>query len=127
MTDNELIAEWCGATILRPANVNEQLDMPVGTLFWSDIGSGEKIYLRARGTFPLWEPNTDITLWHGDDGLLAEIDRKMGHDCDYLRCLRTVLDPTRVTESWMGLMSMGLRATPAQLTAALVKMIKEAT
>ena len=83
----------------------------------------------ARGAdqgWERWSPSTDVALWHGEDGLLCEIGMRM-LDCKFMRHLSLVLDPTVITTSSMGFMWMGLTAAPAQLTAALVKMIEEET
>ena len=62
-----------------------------------------------------WSPDTDITLWHGDDGLLAEIERQE-LIARFMLAMREVVGIT----TWAH-----MTATPAQLAAALVKVIEE--
>ena len=67
--------------------------------------------------------DTDITLWHGDDGILKEIVRRK-RVWEFAVQLADVLNcPHDTREEWY--LVAGARATPAQLTAALVAMIKE--
>ncbi len=72
-----------------------------------------------------WEPETDITLWHGPDGLLVEIEERW-YGLDFFDTLEDIIK-ARVTTacSATAVMWKVLRATPAQLSEALVKMIKE--
>ena len=105
MTDNGLIAEWLG---------------------W-------------KGNPPF---DVDTTLWHGNDGLLAEIeDKGWFWWCKF--CVSLLIDfynsgTTRPSFEWGdkgfrdlsvydagGFMKAIMRATPAQLTAALIAVIKE--
>jgi len=70
--------------------------------------------------------DTDITLWHGEDGLLAMIEEK-GLQMPFLRALRTEVRPDGCNftplggrETWQV-----CRATPAQLAAALCEVIPD--
>ena len=116
MTTNERIAEWAG---------------------WEEIesyGEGVRSIGRVPRSHKDWNDDfqysfipsfdTDITLWHGENGLLAEIENRH-------------LSEQFVYESdgpWLGGDDDGfaveiwaaLRASPAQLAAALVKVIEEA-
>ena len=119
MTDNRKIAEWVGV-IPEPA---EWLDGCVcymsghhEALAYCKMEHGEKKWLG-------WAPDTDITLWHGEGGLLEKINTG-GIDHIFYAALYLVVDPKQVTSSRSGLLSIGAEATPAQLAAALVKMIE---
>jgi len=118
MTDNELIAEW---------------------LEW--LWNGREIKLHKGGLTAtskngmvrlVWSPSTDITLWHGEDGILAEIEKRNKHwqfrdalleICDHKRWPKGLnFSDAMAEQDWRFV------CTPvAQLTAALVKLIKETT
>ena len=106
MTDNELIAEW--------------LDWKLGEdtlLRWNDcITCGKPTGER----FIVFSPETDIELWHGSDGLLAEIEKRDMWD----KVLRVLTKQLVVSYIPRGMWDI-LTTTPAQLTAALVSVIKE--
>jgi len=124
MNDNERIAKWLGATEFhKEMMVGDIVLSPDSGKFFT-IGYVTEIRGKKLHTYRPWSPDTDMLLWHDDDGLLTKIGEKV-LDCDFLRCLTSILDPTSVTASTMGFMWMGLTATPAQLTAALVAVIKE--
>jgi len=82
-----------------------------------------------------WEPDTDIAFWHGDNGLLAEIKRRGGDKDSLSRDLHREWMSQRVEaedppfDRQMPyadeIAAAYLRATPAQLAAALVKVIEE--
>ena len=107
MTDNELIAEWRGTLVVEDGSIT---CAPVGTVVGEN--TAESPYDNVRNY------DTDITLWHGEDGLLAEIDEK---GMEFAKLFgEKVLGLVR----HIRVISI-LRATPAQLTAALVAVIKE--
>ena len=136
MTTNETIARWLGAIDATPDLVRNHWRN--GMLF---IG-GRGPWIAVRGIDRIdrmvqWEPDTDITLWHGEDGLLAEIERR-GKWLHFIKTLAEVcgdagieaslgnalVTPLSPEDVW-GAIWMMLRATPAQLAAALVKTIGE--
>jgi len=133
MTDNERIAEWLGATT-RDDHETVPAD---GTLaFTSDCWTpgNHPIVFRHRVhpgfgyAWVDWEPDTNITLWHGPDGLLGEIEKK-GLWRKFLGMLHWELYPNEDAREPLPAKTVWLmrRAEPAQLTAALVKMIEEAS
>jgi len=63
MTNNERIAEWLGWTV-------DKFLPP--TWYFKD---GDSV-MRVKD----FKPDTDITLWHGENGLLAEIKRRELHE-----------------------------------------------
>jgi len=66
----------------------------------------------------------DITLWHGENGLLAEIERR-GLAIDFFDAIEQIIKATVTTAcSATMLIWRVLRATPAQLSAALLKVIE---
>ena len=109
MTTNERIAEWAGWI-----QVECEDDDGNPYLEWRNPVNDCNKELPAF--------NTNITLWHGEDGLSAEITNKklerlfadellwMAPDGGFIDCVL-----------------IGLLATPAQLAAALVKVIEETT
>jgi len=99
-------------------NVNETIARWLG---WTDIES----WLEGYGIPPGGSPNTaklvplydsGRAFWHGDDGLLAEIERRE-LIARFMLAMREVVGIT----TWAH-----MTATPAQLAAALVKVIEEA-
>jgi len=117
MKNNEIIAEWVGV-------VPEPRDWTEGVIcFMADDPSmlAYCTYVEGRKRWMAWSPSTDITLWHGEDGLLAEIEKRRLED-GFLNELFNEID----AEGSMGYaVWAGLAATPAQLTDALVKTIEE--
>ena len=109
MSDNELIAEfvdwmWDGREIKRKVD-----------LLTACTDDGHVRYI--------WHPDTDIDIWHGDDGLLHKIeDSVLRNDfmSELIKQVGVFGCPKDITV-WRV-----LQATPAQLTAALVAVIKEA-
>ena len=146
MTTNERIAEWAGWK--PPEDPNWGWD--AGLMFHSESG-GETWYdtklqrdLRTGVRIPAQEVHrklywtsssgnasshlpafdTDITLWHGEDGLLAEIVKR--------KCLPGFLDTFLAQEPLKAFITkpreglwIGMQATPARLAATLVKVIEE--
>jgi len=123
MIDKELIAEWLGwrKTALGTWTLSTFGDCGDGVNGWGGVIEC------GPGALPQYD--TDITLWHGPDGLLGEIEKRaewfeflavLAYDlgCD-MRTAGTGIDVGRYI--WIV-----RRAEPAQLTAALVKMIEEA-
>ncbi len=72
-----------------------------------------------------WSPEKDITLWHGKGGILDEVNLS-GRSVIFLRILRAIqgsigdLEIDLIDDMWPLLTS-----TTAQLSEALVKLIKE--
>ena len=112
MNDNERIAEfvdwmWDGREIKRK-----------GDLLTACTDDGHVRYI--------WHPDTDIDKWHGNDGLLKKIEQKFWQlFCDQF--VRIVLGPgmNAPVMTHMALFTAAIQATPAQLTAALVAVLKE--
>jgi len=132
---NERIARWLGLRLMDeddPAYTNDFGGIIVGCtdpdadelpiLFdWRKWGDGDRPVAWA-GYTKRWEPDTDITLWHGKGGLLEEIERQgplFIHTFGRKLQAQTVAD-----EGW--LWWHVLRATPEQLSAALDAVLKEA-
>ena len=118
-------------------NVNETIARWLG---WTDIES----WLEGYGIPPGGSPNTaklvplydsGRAFWHGDDGLLAEIERQGGDKDSLSRDLHREWMSQRVEaedppfDRQMPyadeIAAAYLRATPAQLAAALVEVIEE--
>lgn len=100
---NEKIAQW-----LRWKWGGERLSLDNGITM---IGEGV--------SYRTWYPDAEIALWHGADGLLAEIEKRGLQRKFYERWLNLKSTYTRCTPWHFR------RAEPAQLAAVLVKMIKE--
>ena len=107
MTDNELIAEW--------------LDWKLGEdtlLRWNDcITCGKPTGER----FVVFSPEADINLWHGKDGIISEIVME-GAGMPFAEML---IELSSLSGERIDCALVGLASTPAQLTEALVTMIKE--
>ena len=105
MTDNEIIARWLGW----------KLDNYYPCVWYHD---GLETVMLTKD----FQPDKDITLWHGDDGLLKDIEKSVLRN-DFLSELMKQVGvfgcPKDIT-AWRV-----LQATTAQLTAALVAVIKE--
>ncbi len=110
MTNDEIIARWRGW---------ERKDG-----WWvSRDGRGELWVVSIL----LWVPSLDIAPWHGEGGLLKEIERK-GIAGDFYKAVGRLVAPDIARQSIQAAVAIGwriLQATPAQLTEALVALIKE--
>ena len=101
MTTNETIARWLGWQYEGDA--------------WTNTDEEPGIFL------PQWD--TDITLWHGGDGLLAEIERR-GLAIRFIEVLVAPLMVSSEGSQWVyGESWVALTATPSKLAAALVEVI----
>jgi len=120
MTTNETIARWAhkvydgdGFTATEDVYIvkgNEKLLM-------MDRREGEPPYY--------YRPDSDITLWHGEDGLLAEIERR-GLAIRFIEVLVAPLMVSGEGSQWVyGESWVALTATPSKLAAALVEVIGE--
>ena len=110
MTDNELIAEW--------------LDWKLGEdalLRWDDcITCGKPTGER----FVVFSPETDINLWHGSNGIFKQVEKLGSYYVeDFIDGLD--IDIFGTDDSFYTDIFSALKATPAQLTAALIAVIKE--
>ena len=117
MTDNERIAKWRGYIY-----VDQRIKQP----FPTDGISGWRDGLHGKDVSIAFD--TDITLWHGKDGVLAEIEKRvMQMTSSFLLFLEDDLADARAwsvqseDESTMEL----LQVEAAQLTAALVKVLDD--
>ena len=124
MTDNELIAEWLGAKEFHKEMVVGDIVLSPDSGKFFAIGYVTEIRGHKLHTYRPWSPLTDITLWHGDDGLLAEIETRGLRARFYASLLAPHYSRIMDSISAMAAIQFGATATPAQLTAALVKMIK---
>lgn len=127
MIDNELIAEWLGAT--KDCNefvIGELCIWGNGKTFRAveEMGEdGEDVQFWKE-----WSPSTDIALWNGDDRLLKKIEEKglrnrfmyMLWNISGIREASYTDDNERDATAWAF-----MNATTDQLTAALVAVIKE--
>ena len=124
MTDNELIARWTGTAINRDEYEGQKEVMLVispgriARCVSTTVESG-----LSPSSDP-WSPSTDITLWHGDDGLLRQIVMRCMGD-EFADAFMDESDPPLHGAGEIWNLWGGLQATPTQLTAALVKTIKE--
>jgi len=113
MTDNEKIAKWRGYLY-----VDQRIKQPFqdnGLSGWRDWPHGKDVGIAF---------DTDIALWHGEGGLLYEIGKRnrSGDFIDALFALCEYTDDRSDNEDWDWYL---LAATPAQLAAALVRMIDD--
>ena len=111
MTDNEKIARWLGCIYV---------DQRIKQSFQDDGISGWRNWLHGEGISIAFD--TDIALWHGENGVLAEIEKneKIGSFLDALMVAHAWDVDGRWRHDFVWLIRC---AEPAQLAAALVKMI----
>ena len=112
MDDTERIAEWLEYELAGDAIVG----------VWSD--DVLTIGMPTGSRFCVFDPATDITLWHGDDGLFKKIDEK-GLRYKFMRQLDKGLSYNQRAIGELGGMWIGLAASPPQLTSALVAVIED--
>lgn len=120
---NERIMQWAGHSRRVPLPLGGPPDIPVRF---------QDITVIRLTDYPPPSYDTDITLWHGPDGLLAKIEEKglQFRDAFILSFLDRheypdSLDPDDSLAVDTASVWAGLTATPAQLAAALVKVIEE--
>ena len=116
MTNNEKIAEWRGYTRFKtPATSQKYPGVPAES--WIKPSTGLTASIEFDG---------DIVLWHGKDGLLAEIEQreKKGVFLDALMVANAWAVDGRWNQDFVWLIC---RATPAQLAAALMRMMHTRT
>ena len=122
MNTNEAIARWLN----RYAEVVFGMDIPAGEVYCA----GNHLWLAPwdPGRAP-WSPDTDIALWHGPSGILAEIKKR--HETDefveaLIGELGMTIEQERDGSLWVQFERVGsiLRSSPAQLAAALRKCIE---
>jgi len=130
MGTNEVIARWLGKTIVHPGQKCQPGDIcSDGAGALTIVGdyqerSGNSGTL-ASASFCRWSPDTDISLWHGDQGLLQKIeDRGLAS-----KFLNTWIDTNGWRENWQhGFCQQAAwafrRAEAPQLAAALLKCIE---
>ena len=123
MTDNELIAEWLGLEIVEAVDEGlKGLRAEDGKLFYGK--GGLRYAIPDGGGCKPWNPSIDITIWH--DGLLKKIEEN--HPVTLkMRFSRKLYDANmpQSSEGCVEALWMGMNFTSAQLTAALVAVIKE--
>ena len=121
LTDNERIARWAHTVVpieKDPPDLGDIIIAGGNCSVWTDCG------------WQYWDPDTDITLWHG---LLAEIERrgKLAGAGGLLFALHEQYRAALPRECGLtgpvaavGWEKFLLKATSAQLAAALVKVIE---
>ena len=129
MTNNEKIAKWLGAQEVPASCI---ISEDINIVFW-----GDESQIRDPAAFTGWRafsPSTDIRLWHGENGLLAEI-KKRGKSGELTRNLAHQVDAQgigmlfiigniTIGDMWRRLWVL-IDHEPSQLSAALVNMIEE--
>lgn len=115
MNNNEIIAEWLDYRLGEDAIVGG----------WSDGSLTVGSPLPPGGRFTLWSPDTDIAVWHGEDGLLKKIEERLGRQNFMIELgkvcgVDTQWAVTELEDGWLFMAS-----TPSQLTEALVATIRE--
>lgn len=117
MDDNKKIARWLGVPEFDWA-ADIEADKAVAQ--WGKAGEPPLWILRGvvcsgmPSLHRVWSPDTDITLWHGEKGLLVEI-RERGLMTPFITAVE---DMRQMAGTFVGLTS-----TPAQLATALVEVI----
>jgi len=116
MTDNELIARWVG--VVEPDDYNAN---PRDCLMMHGT-EVVRFYVGLNPGTERWSPDTNTTLWHGNDGLLAEIKNR-GLIEEFINELD--VDIFGTDDSFYSDLFSAITATPAQLTAALITVINK--
>jgi len=116
MNNNERIARWRGVVEPDDYNANPRDCLMIhGT-------EVVRFYVGLNPGTERWSPDTDITLWHGEDGLLDEIEKSELRN-DFMSALIVKLNvygcPKDITV-WRV-----RQAEPSQLAAVLCKVIEE--
>jgi len=128
-TTNERIARWLGAMARAEywANPREGIVISLDRIEFYRAGSLDG---KKRTSVEPWSPDTDISLWHGPEGILAEIEKKWMMAA-FVEALIGELGMTIEQEHdgslWVQFERIGpiLRSEPAQLSAALRKCIEK--
>jgi len=129
MNDNEIISEWVGLEIVKAVDEGlKGLLVEDGKLFYGK--GGLRYALPDGGGCRPWQPDTDITLWHGPGGLIEKIEEKglLQRFVDKLTVVLGLMIEVEFDGSeWLAVeyLPVLIKATPAQLSAALVATIKE--
>ena len=136
MTTNETIARWLGLELkaYHPPS-NRYGDYIIDGNNTHGMGYDTIFRVGDRALIG-WYPDSDITLWHGEKGLLGEIEEDT--DCwqQFIVALARELGLIRERVSFAVTITMdeveadeaiwrALKATPAQLATALVEVIGE--
>jgi hypothetical protein len=141
METNETIARWADKEIVEsPHSPNEYPAWNVaissgakqGQIIIGRSSFGDDMVLianqGAEDGFRYWSPDTDISLWHGDGGILQKIEEKG----IWAQFLNAWIDASGWRENWEHGLCQGVawafrRAEAPQLAAALVKCIEGET
>ena len=107
MNNNERIARWLGWTV-------DKFLPP--TWYFKD---GDSV-MRVKD----FKPDTDITLWHGEDGLLSKIEER-GEEFAESFIFELDLDLFGTENMLESDLFSAIRATPEQLTMALAAAINK--
>ena len=123
MTNNEIISRWMGKKRGCPVAWRP------GAIAILTNGEVEVAYERgANQGWEPWQPDTNIALWFGPGGLLQKIEEKglMQRFADQLTvALGLMIEVEFNGSEWLAVEYLPalIKATPAQLTAALVATI----
>jgi len=132
MTTKEKIARWVQGELPEIGTSRVR-----GRLYWEphlkNVVKGD-VDVEGNFTIPNWAPDIDIRRWHGDDGLLAEIERR-GISEPFVTALSVLIPGVTAHAGTVGATLSGpssmeaflfalLRSETAQLAAALIKVIE---
>jgi len=118
MIDKErAIAEWAFARVHDSATADSETRILDGDLF---TGSNGELWIATPGhRSEPWSPSNDITIWHST--LFQKIEEEGLWDLFAYEVSKN--PPPTAGVLWA--VSIGIKATPAQLTDALYEVIKE--
>ncbi len=125
MGPNEAIARWRFGDV-KPDEKGRDPDEAFwldGELFYSEMAPDPETG-RDSLMFCPFNPDTDISAWHGDDGLLKKIEEKGLAPRFVGEVLDTVAITSPVSEPVYQALWDGLIAEAPQLAAALLKCIE---
>jgi len=124
MTANERIARWLGWK-WRGGRIRRDLYPAQG---FKRLLFDPRPFDQSLHYCDAWQPDVDITLWHGKGGLLEEIEERglWSVFCSKLSIIRTKHGMNYPGQNALTIFKAALFATPAQLSAALDAVLKEA-
>ena len=122
MTNNERIARWLGVKQIDFSHTYKDRELVL-----SGNSPMQQVDLcrtdNAKG-WKSWRPDTNIGLWHGKDGLLSKIEER-GEDFVSDFICELDIDLLGTDDMWECGLFAAIRATPEQLTMALIDVINE--
>jgi len=145
MTDNEKIARWLGpfieesSDILWPVASEYATSSPIASSETLTVWNGYTYIIAPGGKWwQEWQPDEDIALWHGKEGLLAKIGERSKKTTGAVGGVRAMSLWEEFYRQWIKIYNFGRLmpyvskiawafrcAEPAELAAALALVISK--